>query len=266
VAESLFEPVDGDRWLPTELSRGPWSLDSLHGGPVAALLARAASAASGAERRGEAPLHPARLTVELLRPIPLSPLSVKAAVVRPGRKVELVEASMDADGREVARATLLGIRAAAIEVPESTPAAFPPGPSHGDGTIPDELGGAVAFHNSGVEHRFVLGRFDRPGPATDWIRLRWPVVPGEEPTALERTVAAADFGNGISRLVPFEELIFINPDLTVYLHRLPAGEWVCLEATTILGGDGVGMTESALYDEQGAIGRAVQSLLLDVPR
>jgi hypothetical protein len=76
-------------------------------------------------------------------------------------------------------------------------------------------------------------------------------------------VAAADFGNGVSAIARFGEMTFINADLTVHLHRLPAGEWVCLDSRTTLGTEGVGLAESVLYDEKGVIGRSLQSLLLD---
>jgi hypothetical protein len=115
----------------------------------------------------------------------------------------------------------------------------------------------------GVEHRFVRGTFEQVGPATDWIRLRVPVIAGEPTTPLQRVLGAADFGNGISRLSDFATTLFINPDLTVHLHRLPAGEWVCLEAVTRLEGHGVGLAQSALWDETGPLGRSLQSLLVE---
>jgi hypothetical protein len=121
-----------------------------------------------------------------------------------------------------------------------------------------------AFHSEGVEHRFVRGSIAEPGPATDWIRLRVPLVDGEDTSPLSRVVAVADFGNGISwRLSPLEGWQFINPDLTVYLHRYPATAWVCLEASTHAEPHGVGLAESRLWDEQGLIGHSLQSLLLD---
>ena len=121
-----------------------------------------------------------------------------------------------------------------------------------------------AFHADAVEHRFVAGGFDRPGPATDWIRLRVPVVGGEATTPLARVAAAADFGNGVSWVLSrLEGWQFINPDLTIYLHRMPGGEWVCLEAATWVEPHGVGVAESRLWDERGPLGRAIQSLLLD---
>ena len=123
-----------------------------------------------------------------------------------------------------------------------------------------------AYHSHAVEHRFVAGGFDRPGPATDWIRLRVPIIEGEAVSPLSRVAAAADFGNGISWVLSrLDGWGFINPDLTIYLHRLPIGEWVCLEAVSRVEPQGIGLAESRLWDERGLIGRSLQSLLVDRP-
>ena len=187
---------------------------------------------------------------------------------RPGRKEQIVEASFRAGDSEVARALGLRLRRVPLALPpgaERGPSP-PPGPGRGTETRPPWDDGILrpAFHADAVEHRFVAGGFDRPGPATDWIRLRVPVVAGEATTPLARVAAAADFGNGVSWVLSrLEGWQFINPDLTIYLHRMPGGEWVCLEAVTWVEPHGVGVAESRLWDERGPIGRAIQSLLLD---
>jgi hypothetical protein len=114
-----------------------------------------------------------------------------------------------------------------------------------------------------VEHRFVHGMLGVSGPATDWIRLAVPVVPATDPTPLQRVAAAADFGNGISGVADFATLLYINPDLTIYLHRAPEGEFVCLDAVTWMEDHGLALAESRLWDERGPIGRSLQSLLVD---
>jgi hypothetical protein len=260
MPDALFEPLDGERVLPGAASRGPWTPDALHGGPVAALLA-------GAAETLLEDLHPARVTVELLRPVPVAPLRVGATPIRPGRKVRLVGAELATDdGTVVATATVLGIRRADVPAPEAAEPPAPPPPDAGSTAERGDVSVALdydAFHNAGVEHRFVRGAFHERGPATDWIRLRVPVLAGRQPTPLQRVMAAADFGNGVSALADFASLVFINPDLTVHLHRLPAGEWVCIEAATHLGQDGVGLAQSVLWDEGGPLGRSLQSLLVE---
>jgi hypothetical protein len=208
-----------------------------------------------------------RLTVELLRPVPVSPLSVETRLIRPGRKVQLVGASLHVGEVEVARVTALRIRILDLPLPpDIVKLDPPPGPERGEPGVSAwrELIDYPAFHNQGVEHRFVAGSFDRPGTATDWIRLRVPVVAGEETSPLALVAAVADFGNGVSWVLSRNDgWQFINPDLTIGLHRMPAGEWICLEADTAVEPNGIGQAHSRLWDERGALGRAIQSLLLD---
>ena len=113
-----------------------------------------------------------------------------------------------------------------------------------------------------MEYRFAAGSFLEPGPATTWLRMRHPLLAGEEPSPLQRVLIAADTGNGISTALDFRRYLFINVDLTVHLHRLPAGEWVCLDAVTVPEPNGVGLTDTMLLDERGPIGRAAQTLLV----
>lgn len=258
--EALFVP-DGEGFAPTALARGPWSPDAQHGGPPAALAARCCERTPGGDG-----MQVVRVTVELLRPVPLTPLRADARVVRPGRRVQLVEASLRAGDVEVLRATALRLRQQALPLPAGLERpAPPPGPATGGASVPPWSGALwrPAFHADAVEHRFVAGSFASPGPATDWIRLRVPLVAGEPTSPLCRAVAAADFGNGVSWILSRNDgWSFVNPDLTVYLHRHPAGEWVCLQAVTRVEPDGIGFAESRLWDEQGPLGRAVQSLLV----
>lgn len=261
MTDAIFIP-EGDLFAPTPLARGPWTPDAQHGGAPSALLARAAERFEDGERT-----FVARLTIELLRPVPLAPLGVRTRFVRPGKKVQIVEASLLAGDVEVARCSALRIRRAALPLPADLPRlAPPPGPESGQASQPPwAQAGYEAFHNRGVEHRFVAGSFVAPGPATDWIRLRVPLVAGEETSPLCRVAAAADFGNGVSwTLSRNDGYGFINPDLTVYLQRYPEGEWVCLDAATHVGPQGTGLAESQLFDERGPIGRSVQSLLIEL--
>ena len=263
AADALFVP-DGDRLVPTEYSRGPWSPGALHGGPVAALVARAAEAVEGGRD-----LQLTRITLELLRPVPLAPLRLSTALVRPGRKVQLIDTVVEADGVEVAWSRALRIRTAQGESPlePSVPEDDAPRPPDQGTDRPGIPGEHRAFHSEGVAMRYVDGAFERPGPATVWIRLQVPVVMGEEPSPWQRVAAAADFGNGVGAELPFgSNHLFINPDLTVSVHRPPVGEWVCLDARTRFGTPGIGAAESELWDGQGRIGRAVQNLLVEVAR
>lgn len=269
MMSSLFEH-DGDGFVATHLATGPWSPEALHGGPVAAILARQLE-----RRPTDGPMFPARLTVELLRPFGFDPFGVEVRVVRPGRKVQVLEALAYLDPtagfdpqRVIARGTLQQIRATDLALSHHAEAANgadrPPPPPESlpaaTGQMADE---EPRFHNAAVEHR-IDGQFlSEAGPAVDWIRLIVDLLPGEPASPFARVVAAADFGNGVSSVLPFGQHLFVNPDLTVHLYRLPTDDLVCLRSVTRLGDEGVGMAESALFDRRGRIGRSVQSLLLD---
>lgn len=257
VAEAIYVPEGQDRFAPSELARGPWDAGAQHGGAPAALIARAVERTESA-----VPMDVVRLTYEFLRPVPLTPLDVRTRVLRDGKRVQLVEATLHADEVEVARATALRIRSEAVPAP----AAEPEPPAHGGPTdsapidMPAFDAGPTMFARDGMEVRFAQGAFADVGPAFAWFRLRHPLVAGEVPSPLQRLAAAGDFGNGIATAVPWATHVFINPDLTLYVERLPQGEWVGLDAVTRVGEAGIGVSDSALYDEHGRIGRAQQGL------
>ena len=253
---SFFRARD-DAFEPSELTRGPWDPDAQHAGPPGALVARAV------ERCGDgAGKHIARITLEVLRPVPMTTLTVSARVARPGRSVELVEATLASADGPVMQATAWRMRTERVELGA---AADTEPPEHGpdDGTPKDffPTGAEVGYHTA-MEYRFVSGSFLEPGPAVVWMRMRHPLVEGEEPTPLQRVLVAADSGNGVSAALDWRRHLFINTDLSVHLHRYPATEWVCLDAVTRLDRDGIGMADTLLRDERGRIGRGVQALLV----
>jgi hypothetical protein len=257
---------DGDVLVPTDLARGPWSPDAQHGGAPAALLA------GEVERHDPGPASfVARLTIALLRPVPLAPLTVAVTTTRPGKRVQWVQARLVHDGVDVVRATALRLRTDDLElpVPERAPLAVPSPDTSDEFRITFSLDDAridrslpVGFWNA-VDVRLARGSWLETGPATVWFRLRQPIVAGEAISPLQRVAAAADFGNGVSAALERGRYLFINPDLTVYVHRLPAGEWVAIDAVTHAEADGVGLAESVLHDEHGSIGRSLQALLVD---
>jgi hypothetical protein len=254
-----------ERLVATDLARGPWDPGAQHGGAPAALLMRAFERQPGGEE-----LIVARVTYELLRPVPLGALEVSAEVLRPGRRVQLLEGSLcTEDGAKVVRARALRVHRSAVAggsgasppdgEEEAPPAAAPPeGARSNDYPAP----AGRMFATDAMDIRFTSGAFLELGPASAWFRLRHPLVAGEDPSSLQRLAAAADFGNGISAVLPWDRYLFINPDLTIYVEREPAGEWFLLQARTRLGREGIGLCESLIYDERGRVGRATQALLV----
>ncbi len=258
--QTFFLP-DGDRFVPTELTRGPWDPRTQHAGPPAALLGRAVE--QSGERAG---MRVARATFEILRPVPIAPLELTTTVLRSGRSVELVGASLASHGTEVMRLVALRMRTARLDLPDGElppgPFAVPPGPELGR-PLPFFATGAEIGYHTAMEWRFVEGAFLEPGPATVWLRMRQPLLPGEQPSPLQRVLIAADSGNGVSAVLDWRRWLFINTDLTVYLHRSAVGEWVCLQAWTTVDGAGGGLAESVIHDRDGPVARGLQSLFVD---
>jgi Thioesterase-like superfamily len=254
VADSFYVPLGDDRWQATVHTTGPWDIGAQHGGPPSALLGRAMQLCKPRDD-----MMIARFTCEILGAIPVGELTIAARLARPGRSVELLEATAVAAGREVARASAWRVRRTTdAEVPTRLPApgaladvpSLRPPRSWVDGYL------------SAIEWRQVRGGFTAPGPATVWTRMRYPLVPGEEPTPLERVLAIADSGNGASWELDMTRWLFINPELTVHLHREAVGEWICLDAQTAVSPGGVGLATSVLSDQDGPLGVGAQSLLV----
>ena len=174
----------------------------------------------------------------------------------------MLGASLFAGDDEVMRARAWRIRTGAVDLPGGLlPGPLPHGPADGEpgGFFP--TGADVGYH-SAVEYRFIEGGFVEPGPATVWMRSKVPLAAGEPLSSLCRVLVVADSGNGVSATLDWRRFLFINVDLSVHLHRLPAGEWVCLDAVTLPESDGVGLADTALFDERGALGRAAQTLVV----
>lgn len=263
-AEPLYE-LHGDQADAGGWARGPWDENAQHGGPTAAILMRAmegvasAGAATGNHQSDGVGLQLARVTYELIHPAPLGRLRVHASLVRPGRRIQLLEAALiDDDGIEVVKARALWVARAAVEAGgQARPRA--PGPEE---LVEERLvaAGRQMYVGGGIEVRMARGHFREAGPAFAWLRLKRPLVAGEQPSALQRVVAAADFPNGIAAELSWDQWVFINPDLTVYLEREPRGEWIGLDAHTRVAAGGVGVAEAVMYDRDGRIGRSLQSL------
>jgi len=254
MPDAAFFVPQGDVFAPTELTRGPWDPDSQHAGPPAGLIAREIERLEGGGGR-----QVGRIAFEILRAVPIAPLRVEARVVRPGRSVELVEATLaDSDGEVTSE---VGAGAADPTASTLRPGYSPLGPHEAAERDFFDTGQRVGYHTA-MDYRFAVGAFLEPGPATVWMRMRQPLVAGEEPTPLQRVLVAADSGNGVSATLDWSRFVFINVDLTVHLNRMPTGEWVCLDAITIPEPTGIGISDTALYDERGPIGRAAQTLLV----
>ena len=250
---SFYEPLGDGRFAATTHTAGPWDPAFQHAGPPAALLGRTLERCE--PRDG---FVFARLTFEILRPVPVAEVAVAARVIRPGRSVELLEGELTAGGQPVM--TVRAWRVLAASAPTvADDAPLPPRPDAAT-PLPPELDGFG--YGKAVELRFAAGGWNQAGPATVWTRLGVPLLPGEAPTGLQRVLAVADSGNGVSAVLPLGRWLFINPELTVHLRREPRGEWICLDAETTITEGGAGLARSTLSDDDGVVAQGAQSLFV----
>ncbi|WP_170155219.1 thioesterase family protein [Lentzea atacamensis] len=248
---AFYLPLGEDTFRSTEHTVGPWGPDSQHLGPPSALLVRALMA-----RR---PTF-ARVTFEVLGPVPVAELTVSTSVERPGRSVELLSASLSHEGRVVLTARawhIVGSNTTAVAGGDVTGMAPP------SSAVPMEIpdfwsGGYLAA----VEWLSVSGGIFTPGDAQVWARPRVAVVDGFEPSPLERLFSVVDSASGVSSRVDIRKWYAINTDLTVHLHRQPVGEWVGMDARTTIGPDGTGLATSTVHDVEGPVGTTAQALFV----
>jgi len=246
---------DFERFESMPTTAGPWAPDAQHGGPPAALLARAVECLEVAAGRVIG-----RFTMELWGPIPVEPLGVRAKVLRPGRSVVLAESELYDVARDRVVAT-----AHAWLLPFSTDG---PAPEEGrlghgpdDGTHRERPPAWHGGYLDAIEWRWIKGSVDESGPGIVWMRPP-DLVEGEPISPVQRLLACVDSASGASAALDITEWGFLNTELTVHVLRPPAGEWVCLDAVTTFGGGAVGIANSDVYDDLGLVARSAQTLLV----
>lgn len=251
-AAAFYVDLGADCYRATAHTAGPWDPDLQHAGPPTALLARALAGRASPDK------VLARLTFELLGPVPVGDLALRSGVGRPGRAVELLEATLCANGRDVVRAVAWAVTPSPLSGGDTgfEPPALPardtaaPSPWNDSGYV------------RALSWRFTRGDFAVAGPATVWARPRVALVAGERAGPLERLLVLADSASGVSATVDRGKWMFINPEITIHLHRLPAGDWMGVDAETVIAAGGAGLATATLFDERGAVGRSAQSLLV----
>jgi hypothetical protein len=256
--DAFYEQLDADRYRSMPATAGPWDPRLQHAGPPSALLAHVL--------QHDTPARPdlrlTRMTLELMRPVPVAELTTATRVLRSGRRTELVEAELRAEGQPVIRMTASRIAATPGAAPEVRADDHKAPPLPGEVPPPDWEGAHVGGYMGAIEWRFVSGELGRPGPAEVWARPRLALVAGHDLTPVERLLTIADSGSGVSAALDIREWTFLNSDLTVLLHRHPTGDWICLESETEIDADGVGCAHTRLSDETGALGYGLQTLVV----
>jgi Thioesterase-like superfamily len=259
MVDAIFTRSADDRFIPSEHARGPWDPDALHGGAPAALMTREFERVEPGSR-----LAIARLSFEFLKPIRFEPLELSTQIVREGRRVQELSAQLRAGSELICTASALRIQPVPEELPRNgpEPAEAMPGPEQGtvqSFALNDSTAASLA--TTGMEMSWLNDPWAL-GPGRVWMRPRHPFLPEDPATPLMRLAGAADFGNGLSAELPFDEFLFINADLTIHLWRLPVGEWIGLDGRTLLQQGGMGTAESVLHDLDGPVGRSFQTLVV----
>jgi hypothetical protein len=251
--DAFYLPLGEGRFTSTEHTGGPWDPRLQHAGPPSALLTRAIE-----QQAGTWPGHIVRVSVDILGPIPVAELVITTQALRTGKSVELVQAELHSGDRVAARATAWRVVDADLDLPDRPEVdhEIPPFPDAASPLPPGWGGGYLAA----MEWRQAGGIWAAPGAATVWGRMCHPLVAGEQPTGLQRVMAIADSGNGVSYVVPFEDWLFINPDLTVHVAAEPRGDWMCLDAATTVSARGSGLAASRLFDRHRLVARGAQAL------
>jgi hypothetical protein len=248
-----------ERFFAGESTRGPWSNEHQHAGPPSALLARAIARA---EPNAPA-MFVARMTLELLKPVPIAaPLEIDIDVLSTGRTVDRIAAVLRSGDETLIVAVGLRMRVREIAVPILT---------HDDlaGLRPLEQARPFEFpffqhqrgYHTAMEIRIAAGEFGR-GDMAAWIRPRIPLLVDEPTDALQRVMICADAGHGVGTGLDTREFGFVNPDLSVHLHRLPVDEWICMDARTFTEPLGIGLCRTRLLDRRGEFGVGLQTQVL----
>jgi len=260
VTDALYA-ADGDSFVPSAFTRGPWSPDHQHAGPPSALLARALAGASrivGGQT--------VRIAFDILRPVPIVPLTIATRPLRPGRNVEQLEATLAlaADGTELMRARAWRMRADPIVLDDglSDPSGGPAPPEDFEAAPRAGFFGPETAYADAIEWRFVRGTWDAPGPAGAWTRMKVDLVAGETVAPLEHLLVAGDAASGISASLDWKTWNFINVDFSVSLEREPAGDWIAMDAVTRFGTQGAAAAHCEYADRDGRVGTSTQALLV----
>ncbi len=252
-----FYLPDGDRFVATESTRGPWSRHHQHAGPPSALLARAM------ERLAGDGVLLTRLTFEFLRPIPIAALTVTAEVVRSGAKVRRLRAALAAaDGTVLVTAGAVALRTAPVLSDAIDDAVGAPPPPEASAPFEFWFFAEPVGYQTAMEGRAARGTWGE-GPMAMWMRQRVPLLPDEMPSPVQRLLVCADSASGIAVVVDPKRHTFVNADLTVAIDRPPDGEWICVDARTTVAPHGIGLTRARLWDRRGAVGASLQSLLIE---
>ncbi len=255
IVKAFFRKAD-DYFCGNDTARGPWHADACHAGPVTGVIARAFE-----ELVVDKQLM--RLSVELLRPVPMDGFKVNTDIRKQGRAVTSATAEvLDRQGKLIAVASSLHMVEQALGELPTAPFTVPSLVDAKPGPFPvNETHHGLPSFGSGIEIKYPPGEDNLPGPTSLWMKTI-AIVEGEEPSAFQRLCPLSDCGNGISRNQEIVETSCVNPDITIVMHRASGSDWLGSQAQSFWQPTGLGLAQATLFDEQGPIGSVMQTLLL----
>jgi hypothetical protein len=242
VREHFFKR-DGGLFVPTPRAVGPWNPNSLHGRVLAGLLARSLEEAYGDET-----LQFTRLTVDMFRLPTLEPIAITTEVIREGNRIRVTDAVAVSEGQEIGRARAVQLRKA--EAPDNP--IWRPEPW--DAPQPEDAG-PPRDALRGMWDTWILPP-SALGQKRVWLKERHQLVEGEELSPFVRVAGSADYASPLANAGP-HGLDYVNADITLYLHRLPVGEYIGFEVSSHESSDGIAVGDTTVYDIEGPIGRSV---------
>jgi hypothetical protein len=257
--DAFYHRAEEGTFEPTVATNSPWDASLQHGSPPTTLLVR-----TMCERHPRPEMRVARVAVEFLGGIPRATMRVSTRVARPGKRIEMLEGSIEIGGREaiVARVWRIAVKPPGSIPPGSEPPEMPP-PMPAQESVVSFADVGEWGYGDAFEWRFVRGGFGLIGPASAWTRVRVPLIAGEPLQQLDRLLLIADSANGISGELPLTTFLFVPPSLSLALYREPAGDWTFMEAHTEMSDDGLGVTIARYADERGYLGAATQALIIE---
>jgi hypothetical protein len=251
---SYFLRLSETSFEPTEHVGGAWNPDEQHIAPVLGLLAHVVER-DHAVRRPDATLALTRASYDILGVIPMEAFEISTRVIRPGRTIELVDATLSHGGRAAVTLRAWMLQQSDTAALEGNPLPDMPARESLTDWSPADVwpGGAIRSIDA---RREAVGT----GRSRAWIRPRHPLLADEPVSSRARMLGMVDFANGIAARVAPDEALYPNVDLTASLFREPAGDWFGLDTSVSFGADGTGLTESVLSDDSGPLGTSSQTL------
>ncbi len=257
TSDKTFFVKEDNFFIGTPAARGPWSELHCHAGPVTGLIAREAEHLVGSSKQLT------RLSANFMRPLPLDGIRLEGNVTRDGRQLATSTVSvfdrsnnLCAIGSCVHLATgqlsnLPTAQIQKVDFENSKPGRFP-----SIAKIHDE-----EYFADYIEVSFPEGENNEPGPTTLMIKAPGLIL-NEPPSPFQTLCPLADCGNGISRNGEISEFRFMNPDITIAMHRCPESEWLASDAISFWETTGIGLAKATIFDDKGPVASVLQTLLI----